>query len=373
LGRTLTRLRENKPLTIVFFGGSITQGTGVPNPEQASYRGLTTQWFRNTYPNSQITSVDASIGGTGSQLGAYRCQHDVLSHNPDLVIVEFALNDYLQGDADILRQIEGIVRQVFTANPQSEILFVYTCNQVIGKDYSAGRIPHSVADDQSIATAYQIGSVNVGKAQWQAIQDGHGTWASLTIDMTHPNQAGYQIYANTMIQYLTAHQNDKAQPPLTSFPAGLSVNPIANGQLIPATTLPVPSGWTVRRVPYFPLPNVLFNNQVGATFTYSFVGTDIGILVRWAPDGANLSYSLDGSAFKPTLAMSDGPGRDFRPYPIFFGDNLPNKSHTLVLQINAPGDRVAAGTSMYLGGFLTYNPAVKPGVAVPTDTPAMSP
>ena len=33
------------------------------------------------------------MGGTGSDLGVFRLQHDVLRQRPDLVFIEFAVND----------------------------------------------------------------------------------------------------------------------------------------------------------------------------------------------------------------------------------------------------------------------------------------
>ena len=53
----------------------------------------TFKWFQDTFPQAKLTAVNAAIGGTGSDLGALRCAVDVIAQRPDLVFVEFNIND----------------------------------------------------------------------------------------------------------------------------------------------------------------------------------------------------------------------------------------------------------------------------------------
>ncbi|WP_415910501.1 SGNH/GDSL hydrolase family protein [Oleiharenicola sp. Vm1] len=72
-------------LRVVFLGGSITAAEG--------WRTLTTERLRQLFPDAKIVATDAGLPGTGSDLGACRVERDVLRHRPDLVFVEFAVND----------------------------------------------------------------------------------------------------------------------------------------------------------------------------------------------------------------------------------------------------------------------------------------
>ena len=49
--------------------------------------------FRSTFPDVQWTEHNAGIGGTTSTFGAFRVDRHVLQSAPDLVFVEYALND----------------------------------------------------------------------------------------------------------------------------------------------------------------------------------------------------------------------------------------------------------------------------------------
>src|SRR6202035_2996162 len=109
--------------TIGYFGGSITAGAGASDASKTSWRALTTAWFKAHFPDAAITEVNAAIGGTGSDLGVFRCQDDLLSKHPDLVFVEFAVNDGGGAELRIKRCMEGIVRQIWKANPNADIIF----------------------------------------------------------------------------------------------------------------------------------------------------------------------------------------------------------------------------------------------------------
>ena len=86
VGNFLRKIREGKKeIVVAYLGGSITAMTG--------WRDLTTDWLKKTYPGVMFKEIHASIGGTGSNLGMFRLERDVLSKKPDLVFLDFACND----------------------------------------------------------------------------------------------------------------------------------------------------------------------------------------------------------------------------------------------------------------------------------------
>ena len=94
LENTVYRLKHDKKLSIGFIGGSITEGCGASSPK-TSWVGRTYDWFTRTYPEAEFRFENAAIGGTGSMLGVYRLEHELLDKSdPDLVFVEFAVNDW---------------------------------------------------------------------------------------------------------------------------------------------------------------------------------------------------------------------------------------------------------------------------------------
>jgi hypothetical protein len=65
------------------------------------------------YPDAGFSEPNATIGGTGSDLGVFRLNQDVLDHKPDLMFIEFAVNDGGAALERIQRRMEGNRRTLF--------------------------------------------------------------------------------------------------------------------------------------------------------------------------------------------------------------------------------------------------------------------
>lgn len=153
LGHVFAKLKAGKEVRIAYFGGSITAADG--------WRPQTLQWFRDTYPQAQIKEINAAIGGTGSDLGVYRFGQDVLAHKPDLIFVEFAVNDGGASPENIWRGMEGIVRQTWKADPTIDICYVYTFHTGQADELSKGINPRAASAMEMLAAHHGIASINV--------------------------------------------------------------------------------------------------------------------------------------------------------------------------------------------------------------------
>lgn len=109
------KIQNYKPLTIANLGGSITQAEG--------YRVMTDSLLRHLYQKTSFTNINAGVGGTGSDLGAFRLQNEVLSFYPDLVLVVFAVNDAATDILKVEKAMEGIVRH---PTPEGHRLYAET-------------------------------------------------------------------------------------------------------------------------------------------------------------------------------------------------------------------------------------------------------
>ncbi len=101
IGNVLAKLAAGEPVKIAYLGGSITAANG--------WRVKSREWFAKQYPQAKVEEIHAAIGGTGSDLGVFRVERDALQHKPDLLFVEFAVNDGSAKPDQIWRWMEGIV------------------------------------------------------------------------------------------------------------------------------------------------------------------------------------------------------------------------------------------------------------------------
>lgn len=91
----MQELIENGPITIVAFGDSVTHGavaSGEINYETVYWNRLKKK-INNLRDYVPVNVINAGIGGITANGSLERMDKQVLSHNPDLVIVCFGLND----------------------------------------------------------------------------------------------------------------------------------------------------------------------------------------------------------------------------------------------------------------------------------------
>lgn len=111
IAKVLQKLQNGEEVTVAFLGGSITQGTGADN--ENCYAALTAKWLQEQYPNATVNYVNAGIGATGSYIGVHRCDTQVLSKNPDLVFIDFSVNDESQNNNINKLTYEGLIRKIW--------------------------------------------------------------------------------------------------------------------------------------------------------------------------------------------------------------------------------------------------------------------
>ena len=192
------RAQQGTPLTVVFFGGSLTWGANASDPELTSYRALMGQYLRAKYPKSSFNFIDAAIGGTGSKLGIFRLQRDVMARHPDLVFLDFTANDGLEGeDPKSIASYEGLLRDMIGAGvPVEQVFFGFKYN--FGKQYDLKR-ETGYTQHLKLVEPYQTacgdlfpylqpklssGELDIGKL-W-ALNGGK--------DGAHPDDPGYEVF-----------------------------------------------------------------------------------------------------------------------------------------------------------------------------------
>jgi len=81
-------------ISIVCFGDSVTLGTPHVHPEETFPRVLERR-LRSRFAQQRIffQLINSGVGGENTVQGLARIQADVLDHGPQIVIVEFGLND----------------------------------------------------------------------------------------------------------------------------------------------------------------------------------------------------------------------------------------------------------------------------------------
>ena len=123
-----------KPVTIAFLGDSVTQGcyecylTSLTSLQtvfdyKSAYSTRVKEILNILYPNVQINVINSGISGDSARVGLSRIERDILSYNPDLVVVSYGLNDAVIGDKiTYLSSLESIFATLKKRN--IEVIFL---------------------------------------------------------------------------------------------------------------------------------------------------------------------------------------------------------------------------------------------------------
>ncbi|CDN33101.1 putative xylanase [Mucinivorans hirudinis] len=331
-------------LTVVYFGGSITHAPG--------YREYSTQWLNQNICNGRIRSINAAIPGTGSDLGVFRLADDVLMHKPDLVFVEFAVNDRKTDSTTITNSMEGIVRQIKNQNINADICFVYTiCDDSMLEFELKNELPVSIKQMEKVAQHYGIPTINYGvdvirllnadKLIFRAKADStYGDKIIFTIDGVHPTiDQGHKVYEKTFIENFPKLNISKKRQP-KGLPNALSAGNYENVHIYSpkvANNHGFRSANYKRDAKSFmkTFPDMIYSVSPKDSIVFNFKGTKIGVYDIIGPFGTNIAVSVDGGDFKNFARFDEWCSYTRVGFALF--DDLEDKEHRVVIKI---GDKV---------------------------------
>lgn len=360
LPHVFEKLKKHKPLVIAYLGGSITEAPG--------YRIQTESYFKSAYPKSEITAVNAGVGGTGSYLGVFRVGQDVLVHKPDLVFVEFAVNDAKGDSLKTCNAIEGIIRQIKRANPKTDICFLYTIYEPMIAEYNAGVAPSSVRYIDRIAAYYNFPSINLSTAVLAKLKQGDLIFKAdksapangkliFTNDGTHPTPEGHEVYTATIINAWKQMQNikgDNKDLPQLLYPGALQYTTMVS----PSTgkqTGNWKSGSELPELKSFlkSFPDLIWTDNPNDKLTINFEGREIGFGDVVGPSASGAIITVDGIPMKRRLF--DEYCMYYRR-SFFFIDGLSDGPHTLTIQLDpTPIDKLNMLRPGNRGDLSRYN------------------
>lgn len=340
LKHTYDCLMQDNHINIVYFGGSVTAGYGSTDAESKSWRALSVKWFRDKFPDAVINDIHAAIGESGSYLGTYRLERDVLSQNPDLVFIEFAVNDYFNGATRNIagKQYETIIREIKREFPLCDIVTLIAET----KDTAESVVPYPAAlGYERISYAYDIPMLFVGKSLVDSMNKGKDEWDKYFIDIVHPNDLGYKQYYCCVEEFLhnsllcSGLENLKLEfKELRNVVSrelldGDRKYLICNEEDLKNSKGFLYSDEIYKNLPNTPYVGYIYTDRVDAEYSCEFYGTEISIYSNFY-ENSSVKVSVDGgdymervcSAHNPTL-IAEGlePGKHtVKIMPVFSGD-----------------------------------------------------
>ncbi len=353
LSETLaTKFSGDNEVNICFIGGSITQGAGgkLVNFVPLAYAqrvGRRLEAMIEADSTKTANVYNFGIGGTTSQYGAFRFAKQVLEKDPDLVFVEFAVNDSTASFTG--EYMESIVRQLYKEKPDAYIVFLYSYGSTVYGGKSAPQKHSPVADYYGISgidfhnyiidtympakkAMYENDPENLwnnpqttedkifvdnmktdwsgvaypdyeayaeyvaGKASQSSETVGSDFWENtIMTDSVHPNTAGYYVYSRYILEQIASGEKINKITWVEEPMYDLSKKGSPKFTAIQDNVHLDGSGWTKNNSALLSGTNDGYytSSNAGDKATFYFYGSYIGIFAQNSSAAGKFKYTVD--------------------------------------------------------------------------------
>lgn len=285
LAAAMEKAKNGESITVAAIGGSITQGTAASSTNSC-YASRFFSWWQEKFPECEVNTVNAGIGGTDSYLGVHRADEQLLSYNSDVVVIEFSVNDT---DKTMNKySYDSLVRKVLSAENEPAVILLFTTQE----DGTSLQDVH-----KEIGKAYDLPMISYREAVYPEVAAGTINWKDISPDNIHPNDIGHGIIGQLLSRYLDGiYDSDTASlaAEVTAFDTeGYTNDYYKNAKLVNASQIEYTAdGFEVGQNKVYTQFPENWITEGGGTLSFDVECQNIGILYLKTTDGKSGTYEV---------------------------------------------------------------------------------
>lgn len=203
---------KNRTVNIVAHGHSVPAGYfRTPTVDTFNaYPALLHRALKARFPLAVVNVIVTAIGGENSLQGAARFERDVLTHRPDVVLLDYALNDRGPGLVAARAAWVSMIEKAQGAGVKVVLLTPTGDTRAKLMD-PADSLHQHAAQIRALAAEYHLGLVD-SLALFQA-EVARGTpLDALMSQVNHPNARGHQLVADALLEWFPVTSANKISP-----------------------------------------------------------------------------------------------------------------------------------------------------------------
>lgn len=229
--------RNGVPQKAYVIGGSIST---VVHPRQKKYPRVIEDWFKCNYPS--VALENAAVAGTTSSF-ANLCFPKKVGNDANLVIVEFAANNYLGRDstsiscalkegvavsAELHREFEQLIRKILSLPNEPAVLLMHSWSPNYVDMHNFWDTPEEVL--QLIGRYYSVPSISLRDALYFLVKSNETLYQPVDwIDdlVLHPNYLGHAYFTDLIMcvfDWAISHSADYTPSPPFELPEPMFPN-----------------------------------------------------------------------------------------------------------------------------------------------------
>ncbi|WP_438432669.1 SGNH/GDSL hydrolase family protein [Gorillibacterium sp. sgz500922] len=187
--RFIRRVHADSRLKLLFLGGSITQGYVPGGGVDTPYPRRVADWCRTRLPGGpELEQVNLGLAGYHSDMGLATAAKELDLLNPNLVFVEFAVNNgFDKASAD---SFESLIRRLLKHSPELSVVVICAC---LESGYTCEPYMADIALRYDLPVIGLKSALELGKSQGRR-------WEEYACDNAHPSEAGHRLIADCLIR-----------------------------------------------------------------------------------------------------------------------------------------------------------------------------
>lgn len=184
---------DNRTINIVFHGHSVPSGYGqtpIVNT-LAAYPHRTLEYVKSRYPYAVVNVITTSIGGENAEQGAKRFESEVLCHRPDVLFIDYAVNDRWIGLDKAMAAWETMIKAAIKNNVKV-VLMTPTPDMTEDLMSDDSLLAKHAAAIRALASKYSVALVDSYSTFREAVKKGTSL-NTFMAQSNHPNERGHQL------------------------------------------------------------------------------------------------------------------------------------------------------------------------------------
>ena len=311
-------------------------------------------WFQEHSPGLEVQLIDAEVSGTDSTLGVYRLENDVLVYQPDLVFVDFSINDFdLQNPGRTAQNLENIVRRITEYKKETDIVILNSLSSSMRRVYDAGEQPFVTKIERDIASYYDAAFLDLGNMLYADYKQSGAAFTDYMIKDMQLTEKSAALYMAAIADFFADSLHNNHNLYEKKLPAPMFAQR-SQYRIIHVEAAAYTAGWKLGNQSISGAKNgaAAYADTAGSELQVDFLGSAIGVMWQVSPRSGAIEYQIDDGGWTELDAYDDLAYQYSRLSYTILAEDLENTKHTLKIRVAGKTDPRSMGSEIVIGGFL---------------------